>query len=232
MMKKVILLLLVLCSFLYGAATVEYRLLPYGIIKGIVSKKAEMNSKTIKYKYKKSFFEQEYVDDFDVVFIGDSITGWAHWNELFPTLLTANRGIGGDTTDGVIDRIDSIVNTKAKKAFIMIGINDILNGKEISFIVTNYKIIIESLLESGMDVYVQSTLITQRRDVNLKVRELNLILRSLSKQLGVKYFDINLGLSNEGVLSPKYTIDGIHLNGAGYTKWKKKIESYVNFSYK
>ena len=70
----------------------------------------------------------------------------------------------------------------------------------------------------------------KHRDINIKVRELNLILRSLSKQLGVKYFDINLGLTNEGALSKKYTIDGIHLNGAGYTKRKNRIERYVNTS--
>src|SRR5689334_3155831 len=43
-----------------------------------------------------------------IVFLGDSITEGGHWSEIFGNGDIQNRGIGGDTTQDVLDRIEQI----------------------------------------------------------------------------------------------------------------------------
>ena len=42
----------------------------------------------------------------DIVFLGNSITHWTNWNELLTIFNGKNRGISGDVTYGLIDRLD------------------------------------------------------------------------------------------------------------------------------
>jgi hypothetical protein len=57
------------------------------------------------YQHKKQRFES-YKTKADIVMIGDSITDGAEWHEMFPQLNIVNRGISGDTTVGVLNRLD------------------------------------------------------------------------------------------------------------------------------
>ena len=65
---------------------------------------------------KVSYFAINSLSNYDWVFIGDSITERGQWHELFTDVIVANRGIGHDITTGVLNRIDTIVNTEAKLA--------------------------------------------------------------------------------------------------------------------
>ena len=150
-----------LLSFLYGAITIQYKILPYGFLKSIMQRlgsgPGQSPSHSDYFYERKSFFEQHGGHQYDVVFIGDSITDAAEWEDLFPSLKIANRGIKGDRTDGVLERMDSIYSTNAGKAFIMIGVNDFGNGAKVNDVVENYKRIINNLVAHGMQTYVQST---------------------------------------------------------------------------
>lgn len=64
-----------------------------------------------------------------IVFLGDSLIDKGEWNELLSNEDIANRGINGDTTEGVLNRIDSVIALVPKKAFIMIGTNDVGRGE-------------------------------------------------------------------------------------------------------
>jgi hypothetical protein len=61
------------------------------------------------YKAKKSIFEIMPNDTNEIIFLGDSITEWCDWYELFGKANIKSRGIGGDIINGVIDRLDEIV---------------------------------------------------------------------------------------------------------------------------
>lgn len=78
------------------------------------------------YQHKKQRFEY-YKTKADIVMVGDSITDGSEWHEMFPQLNIVNRGISGDTTVGVLNRLEGITQTQAKKAFIMIGVNGRFN---------------------------------------------------------------------------------------------------------
>jgi len=222
-------------SFLYGVITVQYKIPPFEqlrAIKQLVSPGPKQPSDpgySNYYDHKKAVFEQDR-GQYDVVFIGDSITDGAEWEDLFHWLKIANRGINNDRTDGVLKRMDSIYSTNAKKAFIMIGINDFSHGAEVDDVVNNYKNIMSHLVAHGMQTYVQSTILagSQHNELNHNIMALNNRLKKMADENKLfTYIDLNAGLANGTVLDPKYTLDGIHLNGSGYAVWKDIIKSYL-----
>ena len=79
---------------------------------------------------------------------------------FFPNQRIKNYGIGGDTTDGILNRIDDIIQSKPQKLFLLIGINDLYYGKRVAYIVDNYSLILETLKKQipQTTVFVQSVL--------------------------------------------------------------------------
>ena len=219
-------------SFAYGVVTVKYRVFPFEQLTAV--KKALNLSPSPRYSdyfyHKKSFFEQHGRSNYDVVFIGDSITDGAEWEDLFPSLEIANRGIGGDRADGVLKRLDSIYSTSASRAFIMIGINDLNAGMGVDEVFNNYMDIVNALSEHEMKVYIQSTIFAgkQLEYLNTKIFSLNERLKTFSEQNNaVTYIDLNAGLAKDSLLNPIYSRDGVHLNGNGYAVWKDTISLYL-----
>ncbi len=221
-------------SFLYGVITVQYKIPPFNQLSAVKQLVYPEPNPSLNYPdyfyHKKSFFEQHGGHQYDVVFIGDSITDWAEWENLFPALKIANRGIAGDRTDGVLSRMDSIYSTNARKAFIMIGLNDFSVGAEVNDVVENYQSIISNLVAHGMQTYVQSTILAgiQKAELNKNIMALNDHLKKMAdNNKSFTYIDLNAGLARGSVLNSRYSRDGVHLNGSGYAVWKDMIKSYV-----
>ncbi len=219
-------------SFGYGVVTVQYKIFPFEqlrVIRQIVSPRPAPSHYDYFY-HKKSFFEQHGGHSYDVVFIGDSSTDNAEWQDLFPSLRIANRGIHGDRTDGVIQRLENIYSTSAPKAFMMIGINDFVYGTSVNEVFDNYKNIVTKLVEHGMEVYIQSTILAGKRKkyLNKRIMALNERLQVLAEQTdSVTYIDLNVGLAPDSLLKTTYSRDDVHLNGDGYAMWKELIKSYI-----
>ena len=221
-----------LFAFIYGMVTVQYRIFPFRQVVSIANViRLKTGLKHSDYFYhKKLFFEQHSDHPYDVVLIGDSLTDNAEWQDLFPTLRLANRGIDGDRTDGILKRLEGIYSTSAPKAFIMIGINDFSWGKSVDEVFDNYKNIVNKLVERGIEVYIQSTILAgkQRKGLNKNILLLNDRLQILAKQTeSITYIDLNVGLAADSLLKAEYTRDGVHLNGDGYAIWKKLIKPHI-----
>ena len=59
------------------------------------------------YNYqKRSLFEQLPIRGNDIVFLGNSITDGGEWNELLANPRVKNRGISGDRSSWILDRLD------------------------------------------------------------------------------------------------------------------------------
>ena len=89
------------------------------------------------------------------LFLGDSLTEYGNWRELFPGLDIKNRGIAGDTTDGVLHRLDGITALSPDKIFLMIGINDLLMGRSVKRIFVPDEVAdhIVAFSLAGLDAY-------------------------------------------------------------------------------
>jgi len=129
---------------------------------GIYSQESKQYFHNYFYDQRRSFFEAMPIEKNEIILLGDSITNCANWDELFPNKKIVNRGISGDITLGVLDRMEEIVKRKPKKIFILIGINDISIDLDKSIILTNYQAIISKIKKDNPKtiVYVQSILPT------------------------------------------------------------------------
>jgi hypothetical protein len=97
------------------------------------------------YQDKKTHFDTLPKSESEIIFLGDSLSDSCEWSELFPNQRIKNRGIAGDTTNGILNRIDEVIASKPQKLFLLIGINDLERGRRIADIVKNYRLILETL---------------------------------------------------------------------------------------
>jgi len=211
--------------FVWGMLTVKHQIFPFQLLNFCF--RESRNSKMILAKARGFDLFSHHVD---VVFIGDSITEAAQWHEMFPTIKVANRGIAGDTTVGIQARMDGIVATAPKKAFIMVGFNDFNDGNEVSRVFSRYCDIVQKLEEAQTTVVIQSTIdcCARRRRVYSKIRLLNTKLQQFATTSGHLWIDLNERLASpKSGLNPAYSYDGVHLNGDGYQQWRDLIADAV-----
>lgn len=174
------------------------------------------------------------VETGEIIFLGDSITDIAEWADLLKNGKVKNRGISGDNTFGVLNRLDEVISRKPSKLFIMIGINDIAANIPDSVIMQNYATIIKRVKAASPDtkVYIQSILPAnnlfsefqrhQRKETH--VNAVNSYLQQLAREQQCTYVDLyQVMQDSDGRLNKQYTNDGLHLTGEGYMMWKKVL---------
>lgn len=185
-----------------------------------------------------SLFSKLPITSKDIVFIGNSITNGAEWNELFPRKQVKNRGISGDTSEGVYDRLEPVVKGKPAKIFILIGINDISRGVKVEDIVLNMKRIVEKIQNESpkTKIYIQSILPVNPDFEMFKghqkpqlIKEINQQYQNIAKEYKVNYIDLYSHFLEKGTdkMNKNYTNDGLHLLGEGYLLWSKIIKPYL-----
>ncbi len=181
------------------------------------------------YKHKKSQFQMlSQNTKYTTVMLGDSITDEGQWDELLDNPFVQNRGISGDTTDGVLERLDSI-NKSIKQVFIMIGVNDIMRGKEVDEVYSNYLKIIKFFQDRNIKVYIQSTLfIGERRaeNFNIQVEDLDKRLEKYASENNITFINLNPIFAPNKILKKEFTFDDLHLNGAAYKLWAQEIRKF------
>ena len=55
----------------------------------------------------------------EIVMLGDSITGRGEWKELLENEHLINLGVDGDTTSGILSRVNPILELEPKVVFLM-----------------------------------------------------------------------------------------------------------------
>ena len=185
-----------------------------------------------KYNYNKEFYEPfnlHYVKqcekfirrvnkdkDCDVCFLGDSITEGYDVKNFFPEYKVVNRGISGDFTNGVIDRLEFCVyDLNPKIVYLMIGTNNL------DSCTGNYEAILKLIKEHCPETKVMVLSITPRRGDDLmdKIRKNNIEIQKFAENQG--YFYVNaftpMTENNENlVVNESLFMDGLHPNNDGY----------------
>ncbi|PSF32095.1 G-D-S-L family lipolytic protein [Aphanothece hegewaldii CCALA 016] len=193
--------------------------------------------KTPYYNSKVEEFKNLPMTKEDVILLGDSLTDLGEWQELLQNVNVKNRGISGDTTDGVLNRLDQIIAGQPKKIFILIGANDFWwHKRSIADVLQNYKLTLDTLKQQAPNtkVYVQSLLPVNNTNFdvaldNSTLSEFNQQLEQLVKNYPYQYINLYPHfLNKENQLSLQYTTDGVHLSVPGYIVWKNQIEKYIN----
>lgn len=183
---------------------------------------------------KTSLFDVLPVYSDDIVFLGNSITDGGEFAELFDIPNIKNRGIRSDVITGVEKRLTQVTSGRPAKIFLLIGINDVSHGLTVDQLAARYERLVRKIREQTPDtkLYIQSVMPINNdfnRYKNLKGREkvipaLNNRLQTIAAQNGAEYVDLTKALeSAPDKLNPKYTNDGLHLNGPGYRAWARAI---------
>lgn len=178
-----------------------------------------------------------------IVFIGDSITDLYilddHYADL--TLACYNRGIGGDTTSGVLDRLQvSLYDLAPSAVVLMIGTNDINGCLEEEDILERYAQIIDGIRANlpdaqlyCMSIIPQNEQIEEYSHIRIAdttpcIMRVNAGICRLAEEKGAVYLDLfSLIADEDNHLIREYSDDGLHLNPAGLSVWTKLIKPYL-----
>ena len=157
-----------------------------------------------------------------VVFLGDSITEGGLWNEWFPLHPTLNRGIAGDTVEGVRSRLSSAVNHPAAIS-LLIGTND-LNGqgrtRSVAGIAAQFDELAHHIRALAPDTpLIVNSVMPRSAKFAARIRELNRRYAETARAVDATYLDLWPALADGDALRADCTWDGLHLNGHGYRTW-------------
>ncbi len=181
------------------------------------------------YSDKVAGFKASPIAHTDIVFLGNSITAHADWAKLLNEPRAKNRGISGDITFGVLDRLDEVIAGKPEKIFVLIGINDISRNIPDSLIMRNHKLIIARIRKGSPNtqIYFHTLLPVNasfKKFMNHygKDEHILAINKAIRKLAGNHVTIIDLYpayLDSENHLKVECTEDGLHPNAAGYQVW-------------
>ena len=186
-------------------------------------------------KSKTSHLKTLPIQEGKIVMLGNSITAEGVWHELLQNSDIINRGVIGDGTSDILERLDPIIAAKPRKIFLLIGVNDLL-FTPLSKIEENYEKIVSCIVTETpkTQLYLESVLpihndLRRNGMKNEDINALNQAIEQLAKKYGLTYIDLNTKLKNtEGSLQTELSLDGIHLNGEGYLILKKNLEPFIN----
>jgi len=219
-MKKktlIVIIIAVLCLALIGLATWYfgfYRPQKEKENQQLQAKQAYYDAKLEQYKDE----NQRYADyEVDVAFLGDSLTDAYDLKKYYPQYLTANRGIGGETTFGLEQRLQiSVYDLKPKVAVMLIGVNNI------GSMFDNYESILVGFRDNLPDTEIVLLSLTAMGDEWGKKNQLaaynNVKIKLLAEKYGYTFIDLYSALMDvsTGEVYEGYTVDGGHFTPTGY----------------
>ena len=182
-------------------------------------------------------FKEKPLNLNDIVFLGNSITaGGNDWSERLNIPNIKNRGIGGDTTDGVLARLDEIIYFKPKAVFLLIGINDLWNNPQtdssIKRIGNNIHKIANHISKKSPKtiIYVQTVLPVKKEIYKNQIISLNQIIKNnASNSNSYSVIDLySIFVNDSGLIINELSYDGVHLNEKGYDHWVKFIRPIID----
>jgi lysophospholipase L1-like esterase len=184
-------------------------------------------------EFRRDVFALSRLDQAAVVMLGDSITEAAPWDELTSCRQVANRGVGGDTTAGVLGRLDGVLKLRPRAVFLMIGVNDITLGVARGETLANYRGILDRLNAANLHTAAAYVLPVARsyakwRD-NAAITSLNEEIGGLiAGRPGTSATDLRpLVRNGQGFLREDLSFDGLHLNARGYAIWRDAIAGEI-----
>ena len=218
-MKKRI---LIISLILFGIALISFLFFLVFKIIPDYQKKKENERLITEYRENKriKFIEEnnKYSDyEVEVAFLGDSLTDGCDTQKYYPDYLNVNRGIGGDRTSDVLNRLSySVYDLKPQVIVLLIGGNnldtmfndyeDILKGFKTNL--PNTKVILVSLTAMGKSLQAKNSI---AKENNVKIEE----LANIYNYYYVNVYDALLNKDTNAIYD-EYTTDGAHLTHDGY----------------
>jgi lysophospholipase L1-like esterase len=143
----------------------------------------------------------------------------------------ANRGIGGDTTRGVLYRLKAdVLDLKPEAVVLLIGTNDIGLGGDPDEIADNIRQILLALKSSNPDMPVIMCKVMPRADRDLhpaeKIKKLNAMVEAFAKN-EPKFTECDtwsIYTDENGNCKKEEFPDLLHPNATGYARWAAALK--------
>lgn len=180
-------------------------------------------------EFRAKWADQVESDKGAVVFLGDSITqGWgADFRDQFAGMKIANRGIGGDTTRGMLVRLETDVLSLDPSAIVLLmGTNDLEVEIDPEAIGRNFELILSAIKEHDPEVPIVLCLVfpssPEKNRPADKIRQVNELYAAAVKgdpQVTVIDTWSLFADPESGDAEPTWFRDLLHLNPEGYERW-------------
>lgn len=198
---------------------------------------------TSHYNKRVAQFEREGgIDESSIVMLGNSLTeNGKDWAARLGTPGVINRGIIGDNTVGMTERLCQITSHHPKAIFLMAGINDMVNDNPAVNVASRVISLIDSIRQQAPDtrLFVESLLpinesngrwrtLTGRTD---DIPVANMYIRAYCESKGITFIDLfhQMTYPNSNTLREELSHDGLHITEAGYQIWATEIKKHLNF---
>ena len=184
-----------------------------------------------------SWAETVVQDQGAVVFLGDSIMqGWGGGlSAAFPGMKVANRGISGDTTRGVLIRLEEDVFAINPSAVVLlIGTNDLEENATPEIIAGNVRLILDALssFNSEMPIVFCDVMpsSSQMRRPTEQIQHVNALYRELLSDYPqlTRLDTFSLFANSEGDVDPEEFPDLLHPNERGYAIWAEALRPVLD----
>lgn len=185
----------------------------------------------------------KYKTDENIIFFGDSIIQGYDVNKFFPKRNVINKGVSGNKTEDLIERINKdVYEYNPSKVFILIGVNDMCHGIDKEDIILNIQTIINGIKinRSGARIYIESIYPINNKKLkdekleyaydlkNSDIIDMNKKIKKLAEENQIVFVDVYDDLTDsKGDLKELYTKDGLHLNNLGYLKLTSLLKDYI-----
>lgn len=184
------------------------------------------------YPEKIAEFKKNPLEKNDIVFLGNSITEkGGDWAKRFNNSKIKNRGIAGDTSEGVLARLGEITYCQPKQVFILIGINDLFRDDMTSEkVVKNILKIVKTINQASpkTKIYVHTILPTSTEKIKEKIQKTNALLIKAKSKKPFEIIFLHDDFANEqDLMNMDLSDDGVHLNENGYQVWEKKLINLI-----
>ena len=179
-------------------------------------------------EFREKWSKEVEKDHGSVVFFGDSITqGWGvDFRGKFTGMKLANRGIGGDTTRGMLIRVkEDVLALNPAAIVLLLGTNDIEVGLDPDVIGRNFKKILAAIKANSPSVPIILCRIfpssAERSRPRETIERVNALYEAAVKgDPQVTVLDTwTLFADKSGNADPQWFKDLLHLNVAGYDRW-------------
>ena len=150
------------------------------------------------------------------------------WPDLFPDLATSNRGIGGEATYDLLERVDAAINDPAVVS-LLIGTNDLHGPRELrrpAQIVQRTDEIVRRIREAAPSALILlNSLLPRTVHFASRIREINEGYRKVAAKHGAEYVDLWPAFvdASGNAIKAEYTKDNLHLSPAGYLAWAEVL---------
>ncbi|MEL7587325.1 MAG: GDSL-type esterase/lipase family protein [Prolixibacteraceae bacterium] len=198
---------------------------------------SQNNGFSASYNRKASLFQLLPNTKNEIIFLGNSMTAGGEWGELLQNSHVKNRGISGDTTKGIMNRLGEVTASSPRKVFLLIGINDLATGKSKETVFENICKIAQQIRKDSprTKVYIQSMFPVndQLRESPVKKDEeivwVNKQLENWCLSNNFEFIELYSHFVVPGtyLLNPVHTNDGGHFTGEAYLKWAAILKPYV-----